>query len=357
MAGRQSDSDLSLFTTQTDVACADDKVLADYIVDLSRDPDMARFDSTHVAMGLGGSTRINLRSIGRLLLARAIASGDVRGTVETFRSYVEENTASTVAVTAVSGLIIENEVRLGANIRLFPLRSLSPSIQRGVALGQADFFPSLPSSGKLCALVTTLEFKPVFFWPPKDVDAGKLERMQTRVKEALDDLNEARTLLTLLGIKCVPIMSWVQPKNPLMVAGLGTTYRVEGGSIFGPDYLVDPMATKELEERAARYFQIDPARRRTTLRIPLDRLDRSAREFDLVDKAIDLGIALEALLLHEPGFQGELTFRLSLRGVAWWEGREGTRRDEGYAGKCVQTPIQRCSHGKGQADRRERRDD
>ena len=80
--GPEPDSDFNPFRAQTDVGFPDQQALADYVADLSRDPVMARFDSAYVSLGLGGSIRTNLASIARLLLARAIASGDVRGTVE-----------------------------------------------------------------------------------------------------------------------------------------------------------------------------------------------------------------------------------------------------------------------------------
>lgn len=57
---------------------------------------------------------------------------------------------------------------------------------------------------------------------------------------------------------------------------------------------------------------------RETLRIALDRISQALREPNLVDKAIDIGIALEVMLLHEMGggFQGEMTYRTSVRGAA-----------------------------------------
>ncbi len=54
-----------------------------------------------------------------------------------------------------------------------------------------------------------------------------------------------------------------------------------------------------------------------------------ARDRDFADQAIDLGIALEALLLHELGKEdrGELRYRLSLRG-AWLGGGDEQERAE-----------------------------
>ena len=82
-----------------------------------------------------------------------------------------------------------------------------------------------------------------------------------------------------------------------------------------------------IEKLAAQYFQIDRILRHDALRVPLDRLDRSDREFDLTDRSIDLGIALEALLLHAGPDPGELGFRLGLRG-AWLGGKNAVERAE-----------------------------
>jgi hypothetical protein len=55
---------------------------------------------------------------------------------------------------------------------------------------------------------------------------------------------------------------------------------------------------------------------RARLRIPLDRLNRALRRAASTDSAIELGIALESLLLSDlDDERGELTFRLRLRGA------------------------------------------
>ena len=122
---------------ETDVEI-EPQVLEDYIADLKRDQQMARFDSAFVTVPSGYGVGTNLISVARLLLARAIVSGDVSGTVETFRSYVEKNSAPMITVMAVWGAKTTREVRLGPDIRLLPLTSVPPSWLRGQALGHPD---------------------------------------------------------------------------------------------------------------------------------------------------------------------------------------------------------------------------
>jgi hypothetical protein len=62
--------------------------------------------------------------------------------------------------------------------------------------------------------------------------------------------------------------------------------------------------------------------------VPLKRLNASLRRKELVDSAIDLGIAIDALFLaeREPD-RGELTFTLRLRAARFLEATEAGRRE------------------------------
>ena len=92
-------NDIDLVRTETDVQI-EPGVLEHYIADLKRDHQMARFNSAFVTVPTGLGAGTSLQRVARLLLARAIVSGDVSGTVETFRSYVEKNSAPMTAVMA-----------------------------------------------------------------------------------------------------------------------------------------------------------------------------------------------------------------------------------------------------------------
>jgi hypothetical protein len=316
--------DLDLERVQTDVEI-EAQVLEDYIADLKRDQQMARFDSAFVTVPTGYGAGTSLKSVAVPLLARAIVSGDVSGTVETFRSYVEKNSAPMIAVMAVWGAKTTREVRLGPNIRLLPLTSIPPSWPRWQALGHGP----IPSSSNQnlspasSALVTDLDFGPIFYWPS---ERGVFSAAaQQRVTSARHHLDEGRMLLSLLGISTSFKMFWVHPKDPLMRAGANAGWLSGRERFDGSDVEVDAQAAEEL---ASTYFRMDPTRRQA-LHVPLDRLDKASRGDDFADRAIDLGIALEALLLHEVEGenQGELKFRLALRG-ALLGGNDVTERVE-----------------------------
>jgi Apea-like HEPN len=65
---------------------------------------------------------------------------------------------------------------------------------------------------------------------------------------------------------------------------------------------------------------------RDTIRYAIDRMNLAKRRPTVVDSAIDLGIALEMLLLHNSDSKTELRFRLSLYGAAFIGGTHDVRK-------------------------------
>ena len=314
-------SDLDIVRTHTDVGIEQEAFNA-YVSEIERDPQIASFQGAFATSPFGGGVSVGIAGFGRLLLAEAISSGDVPETVKHFRAYVEKNSAPVIAVMAVSGVRVDQEVQLGPDIRLVPMASLPPSIQRGAALGQ-PISRVTGSDGPIpSALTTELEYGPIFYRPAEGGIPSEEARL--RVSTAIDALGQARCLLSLLGPRAAYRQSWIQPKSWLTSLGLGTGSLISLDNFFGTDAAIDVMAVEKL---AASYFKIDGKLRHAALRIPLDRLDRANGFRDLADTAIDLGIAFEALLLHDlnNSERGELSFRLSLRG-AWLLGRDEIER-------------------------------
>ena len=66
---------------------------------------------------------------------------------------------------------------------------------------------------------------------------------------------------------------------------------------------------------------------KNVMRVSLDRLSQALRRQGIVDRAIDLGIALEVMLLHGIGKndRGELRFRSSIRGATFLGGSKPER--------------------------------
>jgi hypothetical protein len=298
--------DVSYFRTQTDVEI-NAVVFDTYVSDLKADADMAAFDGTFANVPSGGGVSVGLPGIARLLLARAIANNDVRATVDRFVSFVEDNAATAIAVLAISGVKTAERIKLGPDVSLIPITEL-PSPQRGMALGQRPIGSFGPRFAIPSALTTKFLFGPVFYspknpQPPEEMGA----HIPTAIAQSL--LEEALDLLSVLNIYPNIGMSWVQPDDWLMAGGMTSGW----GRSTSEEYLRHEaeVAVSEAEALGKLYFSLDPQKRTKILRIPLDRLGRAGRERDYADRAIDLGIALESLLLHDIGEvedRGELGF-------------------------------------------------
>ena len=146
------------------------------------------------------------------------------------------------------------------------------------------------------------------------------------MRAAFARLEEARILLSVIGARAVHRMSWAQSVDPSFAIGFGTgTLISQQGIGIVTEHEIN---AEEAEELASAYFEISEDRRRRTLHVPLYRLDRAIGDREITDRVIDVGIALEALLLHEQqADRGELKFRLSLRG-AWLKGENVLERQE-----------------------------
>jgi hypothetical protein len=298
--------DLSYFRSQTDVMI-DTAVFDTFVNDLKADAEMAAFDATFANVPSGGVVSVGLSSIARLLLARAIASNDVQGTVERFVSFATNNATRATAVLAISGIKTVGRIKLGPDIYLIPITELPPSPQRGMALGQKPTSPFGPRFAIPSALTTSFLFRPVFYTPkePQPPEEMAAHIPTTRAHSLLE---EAVDLLSVLGIYPNIRMFWVQPDDWLTSGGMTSGWE-------RPSFEEHEVPAGEVETLSAAYFSLSPQTRHKMLRIPLDRLSRAGREWDFADRAIDLGIALESLLLHDIGLPGELRFRLSLRGA------------------------------------------
>jgi hypothetical protein len=109
-----------------------------------------------------------------------------------------------------------------------------------------------------------------------------------------------------------------------MVAEAAQLYGVTRGL---PDTRKAPPLDVDALHQVVNQFFALPPKLRQEMAIPIDRLNLAIGGRNPVDKAIDLGVALEALLLHELDDNGELSYRLKTRGAALLGGSASQRRE------------------------------
>ena len=281
------------------------------------------------------------------MLAQAMARGDVDEIVTDTAQILGANEAKVLFVMALLGVRVGRETQLGPNVRLIPISSLPPSMPRGQALGQQlPLGVGLSPWRRVATAALTIERKvsPLVGSPLELAGGGR------QYLDAMSALDEARDCLNLIGL-CAPIpySSWAQFLHPV------PAYWAEGSawSIGEQSLLVEiiDIDANEAEELGTAYFKWRKTDRDKALRVPLNRLARAVRQANAVDRAIDLGIALEALLLHDsPDEAGELSHRLALRG-AWLGGHDvGSRMQMFQILRSLYSLRSRAVH-KGALDR------
>jgi hypothetical protein len=323
-------SDFAILSREHDVQI-NSAALDELVSILRAEPPFDALEQSFIWGALsGGSISIDLSSLAKTLLARCLKVGNVDSVLAEFSKVVESNEAMAAVAIALPGIEVSRRIDLGGQVSLVPLDDLPASIGRAAARGQS-MFSSLPREvTSKSALVTEVTVRPLL---SKKIDEKAVQRaveqLANRTKEVAGTLTDA---CNCMGLACqsfppYPYIRWA------VYLEAGAVFESCSGSYM--TYTVDASAhaQKDIDLQMAQdlchaFFSLDATYRVHALRIPLARLSR-ARQWNsaLVDKAIDLGIAVEALLLHDIGGSGELAYRLRTR-AAWLMGSSPeSRRD------------------------------
>ncbi|WP_298225753.1 HEPN domain-containing protein, partial [Acidocella sp.] len=161
-------------------------------------------------------------------------------------------------------------------------------------------------------------------------DSPQLKKDGSKLVHINNDLQDVLRCLTLIG-PCSPVAvgNWTQLVGPGVPAttsgGIGWNHE----TAFARPIKLGDFNTGDAQTLIKDFLALSP-KTRERLRVPLDRLNRAIRGSNVADRAIDLGIAFEAILFHgSEDNNGELAFRLGLRG-AWLSGNDAASRQENY---------------------------
>lgn len=220
--------------------------------------------------------------------------------------YIALDSNPALEIATISGVTVERPLRLASGFILMPFDRIPDSTTKRM-IHAGGIAPARPSFD--CAMLRRVEVRP------------RLSRRGDRVPSVETDplgRDVTKTCLCLTASTLSParmVHRWFQ------LASWAPFADHHGSSVtFGSQDAVFRQAGSVEEENrgvAGERFRLLwslPVGRFEQLRIPLERLNRALRAETWEDWAIDLGVALESLLL-EPQEKGELSFRLSLRGA------------------------------------------
>lgn len=225
-------------------------------------------------------------------------------------------------VNLVAGVAINDRVELGPGVALVPLEQLeSPRYDRNARIfsGMGDAFGLQGLFPHLASMAVTVDTS----LAPAILRDGKAH---PAFDEALQTANDA-TVLTVLAWPLSPVVlgSWWEPTNSFLLS------EASFGWIMNPQDLVvgrprqpNARGTERIREGWQLWHAASDSMRKR-LRLALDRLGRAARRAATVDVAIELGVAIETLLVPERDMKEAIGLRLSLR-AGWLLGTDPESR-------------------------------
>jgi hypothetical protein len=307
---------------------------------LSGDSRVAALEGKMVSRGSGADMfAINTLAMWFLWCANEHGLEDARAYMD---SWLDSERVWALKSLWVLGVELDEAVVLSNGCTIRPISQMPDSGDKERFL-QARLGPgAVEAPAPASAIVKPWRVAKVWAEDPA-LDSGSEQELQT----ASQQLFEIALLLNALrGVSCVPYYSadYVDPTTPLGPFG------GSGGGVYVHDVTgrgstrVPSESADTIESLLASYHQRDYGERRRLQRI-LSRLSQAKRRRQIEDKMLDLGIALEMLLLDNNDYREQLSLTFRLRG-GWLLGESARDRVEKYRQfRDIYTYRSQVAHG------------
>ncbi len=237
---------------------------------------------------------------------------------------------------AISEIIINETVRLADDVDLVPFSVIPKSSVTDVLdplLCKPEFLTKMGLIG--------LNFS--VHVPPPKAALVKSARVSPKFKDLSDprslaipflpdpiELFEACECITLIApVAPLPIANWVEAEEWVPCANfIGVGWSMESKQFFVIGSKKVELQEEQLTDLRHVFakFRNLPQSVREKLRVPIQRLSQSRRRGNIADRAIDLGVAFEALYLNDTSSKEQIAFTFRLR-AAWHLGADPKRRN------------------------------
>lgn len=269
-----------------------------------------------------------------LLLRQAVDGHDTREIVVSAIEFAADGRSHREIYAALAGIAVDREVDLSTGLTIVPWSSV-PNDEQKQAFDRGGFDPTSTTLGPFArltakptsALRAMLEPTQVLFRTAQEANPNILGERRAAVDVVYENMADAlRCMIAYTGRPLGFLGSWSRLRNDTARRLMGHAYGY-GDALFDHAVLRTSEAPTVLDAEPirtlCRQFHLMNPKDRRVLRIAIDRFSSALRETRIVDKAIDLGIALEVLLLHDTSAgkgardRGELKFRTAIRGSAF----------------------------------------
>lgn len=269
--------------------------------ELEGEAELAMFkDAMHYYVyGYGRMTHVEL---GGWLVRRAAVVGAAQAVADLER-YTSSAAIPYRLVMATAGVTIDEPIELDGRMTVYPFAMVAQtSWAQNVAAKYSEFHPNYQPSA---ALIQQRDF------PRRIIKIGDFAEFEDGLFTELDDV---RLCITSIGPSApVFLGSWVDPPEWMPTSGSAANIRNPFQLEGLPPEPSKAVTKAELVPLHRCWLALSEKEKRH-LRVPLQRLNTAMRREVAVDKAIDLGIAIDALFLAErEADRGELTLLLRLR--------------------------------------------
>jgi hypothetical protein len=240
-----------------------------------------------------------------------------------FEREIERNSATYEDISPVIGIELKEHCELADGISLFPPSS---DIFSGPDISWRFRWPQLPAGTGF--LVQRYRVTPAFEARPADA-LGPLGTSVTdppfTVREIVRRRFRLACLLASAGAVELPLSVTAADRQNLLAIG---------GSIADGPFAAQPVSAfpADLGIIAQAFDQLATFAEGDSLTRAIDRLGRSRLAVHPVDRALDLGMAAEIVLMHDQGGSNtEITYKIASR-AAWLLGSDADDRADIFAG-------------------------
>ncbi|WP_286798039.1 HEPN domain-containing protein [Pandoraea sp. 64-18] len=294
---------------------------------VERLPECREFEGKLLNSGMGAST-LQPFALANALIQRSLEQG-TESAAQAFEDFFRSDYLPSVEIVMLSGVKVTEKVELMDGVFLAPIDDVPSSTVRWFLSQEARttlkmHFPDFNSLGALPAgavLYRNINLHPKYIAP---LQPGEFRP----IREGAQTLHQVARLLALIGPSSPHVFrAFFELRDGELLKGhSGYSWSMTSEETRVQSHVsVGGGEIRDLVPIIRAYFELNESVRRR-LDVPLHRLNEAVRHQTAVDRALDLGIALESLLL--PGnVKDQLTLQFRLNG-AWLLGSDVAHRKE-----------------------------
>ncbi|MAM41441.1 MAG: hypothetical protein CL949_23725 [Erythrobacter sp.] len=274
------------------------------------------FATTRIFSGDGASALVDVR-FGEWAIRQLVRKMEPVEVIAAFEEEVARNSARYEEVSPVIGISVEEKFEISPGIRLVPPAS---SILDPTSYSYRTQWGPMPEGTGF--LVQEYTVTPAYC-AEADPDAGSEAKAATHPDRAKRD--EVKERLRRVCLLLSP--GGVELPVSVILADDRSLFQIDGNSFSRP-YAARPQCAQPIDtvELMALYEALGKVADRDVIERAVDRLGRSRLSTDPVDRALDLGMAAEIVLMHDAGGgNAEIAYKISSR-AAWLLEPDADRR-------------------------------